>query len=136
LDHAFLTAEEGGVILLLAECRDGFGSETFLPWFRFGDPGEMETDLRANYQIYGQTAHATFSKAKACRVILVSSLRPEHVERMGITPAGSLDEAIRKAKTFLGALPSPLVIPDAGFVLPDVAGNAFPQPPGILLRTP
>lgn len=136
LDHAFLTVEEGGVIILLAECLDGFGSETFFPWFRFEDPGEMEADLRANYQIYGQTAHATFSKAKACRVILVSSLRPEDVERMGMTPAASLDDAIRKAETFLGGLPPPLVIPDAGFVLPDVAGNALPQPPGSLLRSP
>lgn len=96
----------------------------------------MEADLRANYQIYGQTAHATFSKAKACRVILVSSLRPEDVERMGMTPASSLDDAIRKAETFLGDLPSPLVIPDAGFVLPDVAGNVLPQPPGNLPRSP
>ena len=136
LDHAFLTAEEGGVIILLAECRDGFGSETFFPWFRFEDPGEMEADLRANYQIYGQTAHATFSKAKACRVILVSSLQPGDVERMGMTPASSLDDAIRKAETFLGDLPSPLVIPDAGFVLPDVAGTAIPQPMSNLPRSP
>ncbi len=124
LDHAFLTAEEGGVIILLAECRDGFGSEAFFPWFRFTDAGEMETELRANYQIYGQTAHATLSKAQVCRVILVSSLRPEDVERMGMVPATSLDDALRKADALLGGLPPPLVIPDAGFVLPDVAGIA------------
>ncbi len=84
----------------------------------------METELRANYQIYGQTAHATLSKAQVCRVILVSSLRPEDVERMGMVPATSLDDALRKADALLGGLPPPLVIPDAGFVLPDVAGIA------------
>jgi len=136
LDNAFVTAEEEGVIILLAECRDGFGSTSFFPWFRFEDPGEMETELRTNYQIYGQTAHATLSKAKACRVILVSSLRPEDVERMGMTPARSLDDAIRKAEMMLDGLPPPLVIPDAGYVLPDVAGNAVSQPPGNLMRSP
>ncbi len=136
LDNAFLTAEEGGVIVLLAECREGFGSPAFFPWFRFEDPGEMERALRSDYQIYGQTAHATFSKAKACRVVLVSSLRPEDVQRMGMIPASSLEEALRKAEDLLGELPPPLVIPDAGYLLPDVAGNAFPISSGSLLRSP
>jgi len=39
-----------------------------------------------------------------------------------MTPATSLTEAIRAAKAILGELPVPLVIPDAGYVLPDPAG--------------
>ncbi len=136
LDNAFLTAEEGGVIILLAECRDGLGSSSFFPWFRFEDPAEMETELRTNYQIYGQTAHATLTKAKSCRVILVSSLRPEEVEKMGLIPATSLDEGVREAERLLGELPPALVIPDAGYVLPDVVGSVVPQPPGNILRSP
>jgi nickel-dependent lactate racemase len=119
LDNAFRAAVPGGAIILLAECADGFGSPQFFPWFRFENPAEMERELRANYQIYGQTAHATFTKAKECRVILVSSLRPEDVERMGITPAASLEEALRAAGRHLGELPPPLVIPDAGYLLPE-----------------
>lgn len=122
MDNAFLALEPGGVMILLAECPDGFGSTQFLPWFRFDRPEDMERELRGNYQIYGQTAHAAFVKAKACRVILVSSLRPEDVERMGMTPAPSLDAAVKEAKRYLGELPPPLVIPDAGFVLPEPRG--------------
>jgi len=47
---------------------------------------------------------------------------PKDVETMGMTPATSLTEAIRAAKAILGELPVPLVIPDAGYVLPDPAG--------------
>lgn len=119
LDHAFQAVEEGGVLVLLAECPDRFGSPTFFPWFRFSDPDAMEADLRVNYQIYGQTAHATFVKAKACRILLVSTLPPDEVERMGITPMSSLAEAIRKAEQILGELPATLVIPDAGYLLPE-----------------
>jgi len=119
LDHAFQAVEEGGALILLAECPDRFGSPAFFPWFRFEDPDTMEADLRANYQIYGQTAHATFVKAKARNIILVSSLRPEEVERMGMTPAASLDEAVRMAKQLLGELPPTLAIPDAGYLLPE-----------------
>jgi len=119
LDNAFLATERGGVLVLLAECPDGIGSPDFLPWFRRGDPDTLERELRANYQIYGQTAHAVLTKARACRVILVSSLTPEDVETMGMTPAATLAEALRVAKGMLGELPVPLVVPDAGYVLPD-----------------
>ncbi|HZL98341.1 MAG TPA: hypothetical protein VFB91_06525, partial [Terriglobales bacterium] len=122
LDNAFLATEPGGVLILLAECPDGFGSPHFFPWFRHKDPDALERELRSNYQIYGQTAHAVLTKARACRVVLVSSLPPEDVETMGMTPAPSLAEAIRAAKAILGELPVPLVIPDAGYVLPDPAG--------------
>jgi nickel-dependent lactate racemase len=123
MDQAFAALEGEGALILLAECPEGFGSPQFFPWFRFPDPEEMERELRANYQIYGQTAHAAFVKANACRVILISSLRPEDVERMGMTPAASLDEAVEKARRHLGELPPPLVIPDAGYVLPDPPGR-------------
>lgn len=119
LDNAFQAVEEGGVLILLAECRDGFGSPTFFPWFRFQDPDRMEAELRAGYQIYGQTAHATLVKARACRTLLVSSLAPRDVETMGMTPAASLDEAVARARHLLGGLPAALVIPDAGYVLPE-----------------
>ena len=122
LDQAFAAVEPGGVLILLAECPEGFGSTQFFPWFRFPDPEEMEKELRANYQIYGQTAHAAFVKASACRVILISSLRPGDVERMGMIPAANLDEAVEKARRHLGDLPPPLIIPDAGYVLPDPPG--------------
>ncbi len=122
LDNAFLATQPGGVLILLAECPDGYGSPHFFPWFRHKDPEALERDLRANYQIYGQTAHAVLTKTRACRVILVSSLPPEEVETMGMTPAPTLPDAIRAAKRFLGELPVPLVIPDAGYVLPDPAG--------------
>jgi nickel-dependent lactate racemase len=119
MDQAFAALEPGGALILLAECPDGFGSPQFFPWFRFRDADEMERELRRNYQIYGQTAHAAFVKAGACRIILVSSLRPEDVERMGMTHAASLAEAVEKARGHLGELPPPLVIPEAGYVLPD-----------------
>ena len=123
LDNAFLATAPGGVLILLAECPDGFGSSQFFPWFRHKDPDEMEMELRANYQIYGQTAHAVLTKTRACRVILVSTLSPENVEAMGMSPAATLAEAIRTAKAILGELPVPLVIPDAGYVLPDIASG-------------
>ena len=122
LDNAFQATEPGGVLVLLAECPDGFGSPNFFPWFRFQEPADLERELRENYQIYGQTAHAVLSKTRACKVVLVSTLPPEDVEAMGMIPAASFPDAIRAAKGALGELPVPLVLPDAGYVLPHPAG--------------
>ncbi|OGP79071.1 MAG: hypothetical protein A2Z26_03335 [Deltaproteobacteria bacterium RBG_16_66_15] len=119
MDNAFLATEPGGALILLAECPDGFGSSHFFPWFRHKDPDTLERELRGNYQIYGQTALAVLTKARACRVILVSSLPPGGVEAMGMIPAADLPEAIDAAERVLGERPVPLLIPDAGYVLPD-----------------
>ncbi|HEY5997448.1 MAG TPA: nickel-dependent lactate racemase, partial [Candidatus Deferrimicrobiaceae bacterium] len=51
LDNAFRAVTPGGVLILLAECPDGFGSPNFFHWFRFEDPGQLEVALRADYQI-------------------------------------------------------------------------------------
>lgn len=120
LDHAFLAVATGGTLVLLAECPDGFGSAEFFPWFRHGDADAMETALREGYRIYGQTAHATRVKTQACRVVLVSSLQPDDVRAMGMTPAESLDEALRIAARLPAGTQPALVLPDAGFVLPHV----------------
>jgi hypothetical protein len=38
---------------------------------------------------------------------------------MAMTPASTLAEALEKAEGFLGGLPPPLVLPDAGYLLPE-----------------
>jgi hypothetical protein len=38
---------------------------------------------------------------------------------MSMTAAATLDEALAKARGLLGELPPPLVIPDAGYLLPE-----------------
>ena len=70
LDYGCRAVKEGGTIIFLAACRDGFGHDTFFDWFRYQDLDEFESALRENYQINGQTAHAVLSKARRFRSIL------------------------------------------------------------------
>ncbi len=82
-------------MILLAACRDGFGHKSFFHWFRHQELDEFEKALRENYEIYGQTAYATLSKARAYRVILVSELGEEETRQMGMEKAADLDQALR-----------------------------------------
>jgi nickel-dependent lactate racemase len=120
LDYGCRAVREGGTIILLASCRDGFGHPTFFDWFRYQDLDEFETALRADYQINGQTAHATLSKARRFRVLLVSEFSAGQTARMGMEKAADLQSAIELAKTGLPAEPAVVVIPDGGTVLPTI----------------
>jgi nickel-dependent lactate racemase len=120
LDYGCQAVKEGGTIILLAACRDGFGNETFFDWFRFQDLDEFEAALRENYQINGQTAHATLSKARRFRVILVSEFSDEQTRKMGMEKADDLQSALDLVLPDLDKNAEIVVIPDGGMVLPVV----------------
>ena len=120
LDYGCRAVREGGTIIMLAACRDGFGYPTFYGWFRYQDLDEFEAALRADYQINGQTAHATLYKARRFWVILVSGFDAEQTETMGMEKAADLQAAIELAKSGLPTDPQVVVIPDGGTVLPVV----------------
>jgi lactate racemase len=121
MEYGSRAVKDGGVMVLLAECRDGYGNATFFNWFRIRALGEFEAELRRNYEINGQTAYSLLSKAQRFRIILVSSLPPEEVATMGMIPAGTLDEALVLAEEMLPADYRAYVIPEGGTVLPVVS---------------
>lgn len=118
MEYASRALKEGGVMILMAQCRDGYGHPTFFTWFRHKEMPEFEAALRARYEINGQTAYALLDKAKRFRIILVSDLPPEEVKAMSLIPAATLDAAVQKAETLLPAEYTTYVIPEAGTVLP------------------
>ncbi len=121
MEYAAQTLKDGGVMILLAECRDGFGNGTFFSWFRHKSLEEFETALRAQYEINGQTAYSLLQKAQRFKIILVSQFPAQQVEEMGMIPAHTLDEAMGLA---VGMLPEEwryYLMPEAGSVLPVAA---------------
>ena len=118
MEYASRALKEGGVLILLASCRDGYGHPTFFSWFRHSVLAEFEEALRARYEINGQTAYALLQKAQRFRIILVSSLPPEEVRTMSMIPATTLDEALATATELLPREYTVYVIPEAGTVLP------------------
>ena len=121
MEYAAQALKDGGVLILLAECRDGFGNGTFFNWFRHKNLEEFETALRAQYEINGQTAYSLLQKALRFRIILVSQFPVQQVEEMGMIPARTLDEAMELAARILPAVWRCYLMPEAGSVLPVAA---------------
>jgi nickel-dependent lactate racemase len=121
MEYAAQAITEGGVMILLAECRDGFGNSTFFNWFRHTSLEEFEAALRSHYEINGQTAYALLQKAQRFQIILVSQFPPPQVQQMGMIAAQTLDEALALAVSLLPKEWRWYLMPEAGSVLP-VAG--------------
>ncbi|MBC8019156.1 MAG: nickel-dependent lactate racemase [Verrucomicrobia bacterium] len=118
MEYAAQALKDGGVMILLAECRDGFGNSTFFNWFRHKQLDQFETALREKYEINGQTAYSILQKAQRFNIILVSEFPGQQVEEMGMLPARYLEEALQMTDRFLPPDWTALVMPEGGSVLP------------------
>jgi nickel-dependent lactate racemase len=81
--HAAAFVRDGGRLILLAQCRDGIGSQTFLPWFRLGGWDAAFERLAENYMGNGGTALAMMAKLKRIRIGLVTDLDPDQADLVG-----------------------------------------------------
>lgn len=98
LEMASHACEDGGDIILVAECADGLGRADFLKWFDAEDSRALEARLRESYEVNGQTAWSLLTKAERFRVQLVSALSDEDVRHMRMTHARSIDEALARVE--------------------------------------
>ncbi|HYK22860.1 MAG TPA: nickel-dependent lactate racemase [Pyrinomonadaceae bacterium] len=97
LDMAALACNDGGTIILLAECGDGLGRPDFLKWFEESDSRALEARLFNAYEVNGQTAWALLTKAERYRVCLISELPGEQVKGMRMVPVKTISEALEYA---------------------------------------
>jgi nickel-dependent lactate racemase len=120
MDHVAPCIRPGGIMIAVAECGNGAGSETFLPWFDFGDRDAVSRKLLDQYELNGHTALSLMKKLEDFRIVFVSSLSGEVVERMGMIPAASVDEAVATAEALLGQDTLIYVFPCAWGILPEM----------------
>jgi lactate racemase len=115
LDMAALACNDGGTIILLAECSDGFGRPDFLKWFDARDSRALAARLVNGYEVNGQTAWALLSKAERFRVCLVSELPPDQVRQMRLVPVRTIEEALAQTGSGDG-----FIMPRGAAVLPRI----------------
>lgn len=92
LDSASYACEEGGTIVLFAECPDGTGKADMAEWFEAASSEELGARLAENYKVNGQTAWSIREKAERFDVRMVTDLPEEIVAKTGMKKIGA-DEA-------------------------------------------
>jgi nickel-dependent lactate racemase len=113
IDNAAKFVRDSGRLIVLAECSDGVGSKTFLPWFAMGSWERAFDKLSENYEGNGGTALSMMSKLHRMQILLVTKLNDSVCETIGVKKI-SMDQAKMYIKQFSGPLAA---IPNAGLLV-------------------
>ena len=111
LDNAIDAVKRGGVIILVAECSEGYGNQTFYDWMtRMPDLKIVEREIKRNFILGGHKAYYLLkSPTKPPNhnsIITTRLLRHQHIQTQNITssqrrPSRSLQNS-RFSSTSLG----------------------------------
>ncbi len=123
LENASYAVKDGGTIILLAECREGLGDETFADWMLKAKTIEKPIDWILEEFILG--AHKA---AVICQVLqranasLISVIPKETVKTCFFEPFMTLEEAYDNAIKKAGENAEVVVMPYANSTMPEVKG--------------
>lgn len=96
LENASYCVKDGGIILLIAECREGLGEETFERWLKEADtPAYLEEKIEKNFELGGHKAFAIARVARDHSIYLYSNLERTLVEQSFMTPVDDVNEFIK-----------------------------------------
>ncbi|MHC1759099.1 MAG: nickel-dependent lactate racemase [Negativicutes bacterium] len=119
MDNAWPAVRDGGIVIVLGECREGSGSELYEKVMReFKTPERIEAELRSNFHVGAHKAYVVTRLMKRCKFILVSSISPDLARDLLFTPAKDMAEALEIAYKELGPKPSIILMPHGGMTVP------------------
>ncbi|MDP4094295.1 MAG: nickel-dependent lactate racemase [Bacillota bacterium] len=119
LDNSKHAVKEGGIVILLASCKEGFGEKVFERWIRAASsPDSLIEDIQKNFELGGHKAAAIALVQKQASVFLVSDFEPEDVKKMFMEPFSSVDAALKEAFSKLGNNAKVILMPYGGSTLP------------------
>lgn len=136
LDNCAGVVRRGGVIILLAECKEGYGNATFTEWMTSGrKPSELIDTIGQDFVLGGHKAAAIAKIAINTKILLVTSPRLEHEQLVGIDVYADLEEAIQAGFQLVGEDAAYAVFPYGASTLPhigDLEGMLLNQNSGLV----
>lgn len=119
LDNAKHAVRDGGIIILLAACTEGYGEEVFERWvYKSKSPDDLINGIKANFELGGHKAAAIALVEKKAEVFIVSDMSDELVKNLYMKPFREMNDALNEAFAKLGSKASVLLMPYGGSILP------------------
>ncbi len=112
LESAGAAVRAGGIIIWVAECREGFGNTTFEQWMVGASAGSIIQRIRQEFVIGGHKAAAIAAIQQRATISLVSSLPANLVRDCGMEPYADVAAALESARSACGPLARIAVIPE------------------------
>jgi len=118
MHYAAQALKKGGILLLLAECRDGWGNPDVLEWFSYTDYNEMKKAVQQNFRLNANTALAMKFKLDRYKILLVSELPHDPLHELGFFPFPDVASAVKAIENKLDGSAKVYIIPNASVTLP------------------
>lgn len=119
LDNSKYAVKDGGVIILVAECREGMGEKVFERWIKEAkSPEDLVFRIQKKFELGGHKAAAIGMVQMKANVFLVSDMDRVFVKAMFFTPFSILQKALDKAIEKMGKNAGVIVMPYGGATLP------------------
>jgi nickel-dependent lactate racemase len=119
LDNAKHAVRNGGILILVASCKEGLGEHVFERWMTQSKSSQsMVRDIEQNFELGGHKAAAIAMVLQNAEIYLVSDFDPDFARKIFFTPFASLGEAYDAAKRKFGVDARVIVMPFGGSTLP------------------
>ena len=119
LDNSKHAVKDGGIIILIGSCAEGYGEHTFEDWMLNSEsPDDLVNKIRRNFVLGGHKAAAIGMVLQRADIYLVSDIDPALVQRSFMKPYSSAQQAFDDALAKLGDNADVITMPYGGSVLP------------------
>jgi nickel-dependent lactate racemase len=119
LDNAKHAVRDGGIIILLAACTEGYGEAVFERWINeSSSPDDLINRICKNFELGGHKAAAIALVEKKAKVFIVSEMPFEMSRKIYMEPFDDMQKAVDKAFSELGPDARVLLMPHGGSTLP------------------
>lgn len=123
LENCKLFTKQGGVIILVAECGEGYGNQIFEDWMlAASSPEEILNRFQKGFVLGGHKAAAMARLQKQAKIYLISDMPDEVVKSSGMFPFTDPQAALATALNELGPKSEIIVLPQALSLIPEVTG--------------
>ena len=119
IDNAKHAVREGGIMVVAASCKEGYGSDTFGRWIQnYDTPEERIQAIHEHFELGGHKSAALGLVQQKCTIHLVTDMDDALVEKANMVPFHDLQTAIDAAFAKMGKDASAYIIPIGGSTLP------------------
>jgi len=121
--HALNVVNEGGAIVLVAECPEGHGNDTFREWMvKFDEPRRMEQEIKKRFVIGGHKAYYLTKALEKVKIYLLSTMPDHYVSNpFKLRPSRTANAALQAALRAVGKDSKVVAIPYGSTTLPTLS---------------
>ncbi|MBC8587230.1 nickel-dependent lactate racemase [Paratissierella segnis] len=119
LDNAKHAVKDGGIIILVASCKEGLGEAVFESWMTGAKTSkELIKKIGENFVLGGHKAAAIALTLEKAKIFLVSELEAEFIKTIFMKPFNNIQDALEQALIEKGLNAKIILMPIGGSTLP------------------